>query len=82
VGVGFAGLALAPVLAALGAAGFVGVLPVAVGVAAWIVAVRSPAVRRPLVTALAVAAVTAVVLYVSLLVLAVSAIPDGFEEAM
>ena len=77
-----AGLAMAPVLALFGAATLIMSIPVVVGLAVFGVAVRTPALENPVVVAVLAAGMTAVVLYVTLLGLALSAVPEDFQEAM
>ena len=75
-------MAMAPVLALVGAATLIMTIPVVVGLAVLFVAVHTPALENPVVLAVLAAGMTAVVLYVTLLGLALSAVPENFQEAM
>ena len=77
-----AGLAMAPVLAIVGAAAFIMLIPVAVGLAVLIVAIRTPVSKSPVLVASVTAGITAVVLYVALLAYALSAVPEDFQVVM
>ena len=77
-----AGFAVAVLLAVFGVSEFAVFVPAAVGLAVLIVAVRGPAYRSPVVTAILAAGVMAVVLYVVLFGLAIFAIPEDFQEAI